>query len=488
VRAAGGASGVDMKVLLINPPAEQLVRESLPPVVEDATGFYPPLGLLYVAAYAEGVDGCEVKVWDCQAQRIGYAELEQKILAWRPDVVGIQAMTFTLIDAHRVARTAKKAVPGCFLVIGGPHATLYPEETAGLADVDAAVVGEGEFPFEALLKALRAGGPVEDLAGVITRKRLTDPRPTGKIRHIQDLDLLKRPSRHLLNPDLYFSPLAAHRRVTTMMSSRGCPGKCVFCDRPQMGKVLRKRSAASVVAEMEFCSREMGIGEIFFYDDTFNIDKMRVLEICERLVSSGIRVRWGIRARVDSMTPEIIRSLGRAGCCRISYGVETGSRRLQKRIRKNLDLDRVRDVFARTRAAGIETLGYFMIGLPSEKKEEVDETIDLMMSLPMDYAHIALFTPYPGTAVYRDALAQGVYPSDYWRDFARRPTPDFTPRYWNENFTDAALHAMLKSAYSRFYRRPGYMLQRLLKVRSAGEFLRKAAVGYKLLSEVAFRR
>ena len=477
-----------MKVLLVNPPSENIIRESLPPVVEDSTGFYPPLGLLYVAAYAEGVDGCEVRVWDCQAERIGYDELERKIRAYGPDVVGIQAMTFTLIDALCVARTAKKAKPSCFVVMGGPHPTLYPEESVLLPDVDCVVRGEGEYPFEALLKAIRSGHSVDGIPGVITRKGVSERQSVEETHHIKNLDVLKRPARHLLDPSLYSSPLASQRHVTTMMSSRGCPGKCIFCDRPQMGKILRKRSAESVVAEMAFCVRELGIGEIIFYDDTFNIDKARVKEICERILCSGLKVRWSIRARIDAMTPEIIRNLGKAGCNRISYGVETGSQRLQKLIRKNLDLDQVREVFAATRREGIETLGYFMIGLPTEKKEEVDETVALMLSMPMDYAHIAVFTPYPGTSIYHDALTQGVYDVDYWRAFARNPTPGFVPRYWNENFTDSMLLEILKSAYSKFYGRPGYMIKRLCKVRSAGELLRKATLGFKLLREVSFAK
>jgi radical SAM superfamily enzyme YgiQ (UPF0313 family) len=476
-----------MKVLLVNPPTDHIIRESLPPVVEDSTGCYPPLGLLYVAAYAEGVAGCEVRVMDCQAERIGCAGLEARIREFGPDVVGIQAMTFTLIDALAVARAAKRANGACFVVMGGPHPTLYPGETAQLPDVDCVVAGEGEFPFEALLTALGSGRAVDGIPGVVTRRGVASGRPAGAIQHIRDLDQLKRPARHLLNPALYSSPLATEHQVTTMMSSRGCPGKCIFCDRPQMGKVMRKRSAESVVSEMAACVRELGIGEILFYDDTFNIDRARVLEICERIRAAGLKVRWGIRARVDTMTPEVIRSLRQAGCSRISYGVETGSPRLQKLIRKNLDLEQVRAVFAQTRNAGIETLGYFMIGLPTETKAEVDETVALLLSMPMDYAHIAVFTPYPGTSIYRDALARGVYDTDHWGEFARHPGPGFVPRYWNENFTDADLLAILRSAYARFYGRPGYMLRRFGKIRSVRELVSKATLGFKLLREVAVR-
>jgi anaerobic magnesium-protoporphyrin IX monomethyl ester cyclase len=477
-----------VNVLLINPPTEHIIRESLPPVVEDSTGVYPPLGLLYVAAYAEAVEGCEVKVIDCPAENLDHKSLAAKIAAFAPEVIGIQAMSFTLVDALMVARCAKGLLPGSLIVMGGPHPTLYPLETAGLPFVDAAVQGEGEYPFASLLEELKAGRSLEGISGIVTKKNAQTGTIPGRFPFIEKLDELRMPARHLLDLSRYTSPLASQKHVTTMMSSRGCPGRCIFCDRPQMGKKFRKRSAGSVFAEMAHCVHELGMGEIIFYDDTFTIDEARVLELCDRIVSSGLRVLWDIRARVDTVTPEMIARLRRAGCMRIHYGVETGSARLQKVIRKNLDLGKVRDVFARTRQEGIETLGYFMMGLPSESRDEIDKTMEMILSLPMDYAHIALFTAYPGTDVYREALASGFYKEDYWRQFACDPRPGFAPRYWNEHFSDAELLALLKQAYGQFYCRPGYVLRRLLRVRSAGELLRKATIGLKLFGGVAFSR
>lgn len=475
-----------MKVLLIHPPMDHIIRNSLPTVVEDSTGVYPPLGLLYVAAYAECVPGCEVTLWDCQAERTGYDELGRRLGDLAPDVVGVQVTTFTLIDAVLTARLVRKMAPGAFIVFGGPHPTLYPRETAQLPEVDAVIVGEGEHPFEALLRALVAGEPPDAVPAVRTRGE-SGQRPV-ELRYIEDMDGLKMPARHLVDLRRYTSPLAADGRVTTMMSSRGCPGRCVFCDRPQMGKRFRKRSAESVVAEMSHCVRDLGIGSIVFYDDTFTIDRDRVIEICDRILDSRLEVSWDIRARIDTVTPEMIRKLRAAGCGRIHYGVETGSPRLQKLIRKNLDLGQVRDVFAFTRREGIETLGYFMIGLPTERREEVEVTLDFMLSLPMDYAHVTLFTPYPGTEIYHQALAEGIYERDYWREFSQDPHPDFAPRFWNEHFSDEELLALMRQAYERFYCRSGYVFRRLIRVRSAGELLRKASVGLKLIREVAFNR
>ncbi len=474
-----------MNVLLINPPSTNIIRESLPPVVEDDTGVYPPLGLLYVAAYAEDVPGCKLKVLDCQAEGIMHENIGERLLEFKPDVIGIQVMTFTLIDAVMAARTAREVSPDAFIVFGGPHATIFPHETIMLPEVDAVVIGEGEYPFASLLEAIQERKPIEPISGILTKQSYLTEQSTTKLRYIEDLDRLKMPAYHFLDLSLYFSPMATHRKVITMMSSRGCPYQCIFCDRPQMGKTFRKRSAENVFQEMLYCVQELRIGEIIFYDDTFTVDKQRVIELCDLIIASKLRVLWDIRARVDTMTNQMINKLSRAGCVRIHYGVETGSQRLQKVLRKNLDLKKVREVFLQTHRKGIETLGYFMIGIPTETEAEQKETLDLMTSLPMDYAHIGIFTPYPGTEIYREALKRGFYTHDYWREFALSPNVDFTPKYWNELCSDEELLVLLKKAYVRFYRRPGYLLHRLLKVRSPLELLQKATLGFKLLREVS---
>jgi len=474
-----------MNVLLINPPAENLIRESLPTVVEDCTGVYPPLGLLYVAAYAESLPGCNLKLLDCQAEHYSHKELASIIRSFAPDVVGIQAMTFTMIDVLKVAENVKIVAPRAIVVAGGPHPTLYPRETVNLAPIDAVVFGEGEIAFQAILQRKERRESLDNIPSVMTKESAKRTDLDLSLQYIPDLNVLKMPSRHLLNLSRYYSPMASSRYVTTMMSSRGCPCRCTFCDRPQMGKVFRKRSAQNVFEEMSYCVKELGIGEIIFYDDTFTIDQGRVLELCDILEHEKLQVRWDIRARVDTMTPEMIRCLKRAGCVRIHYGVESGNARIQKEIRKNLNLDQVKEVFLATHKEGIETLGYFMIGLPTETLADVEMSLDLLVNLEMDFASITVFTPYPGTEIYKQAVVEGIYKKDYWREFACNPTPEFIPKFWNEHFSDVQLWDLLKLGYKRFYRRPRYILNRVLRIKSPVEFTRKVILGVKLLREVS---
>lgn len=470
-----------MKVLLINPPCQYMLRGDVPAVVMDETGAYPPLGLLYVAAHAETVADVEVSVMDCGPQGVTHADLGEEIRRRCPDVVGIQVMTFTLIDAMKVAQAVKAVCPETPVVFGGPHATIFPHETLALPAVDYVVCGEGEYHFANLLMAIRDGKVPPSISGLVCN----GVQEAGvSLEYIEDLDQLPRPARHLLPLDIYTSPMAKRNPVTTMMSSRGCSGKCTFCDRPQMGKRFRKRSAKSVVDEMEHCVRDLGISEIIFYDDTFTLDRKRVLEICDLIDARKLKVHWDIRARVDTVTPEMLARLRRAGCYRIHYGVESGSPIIQKTIKKYLKLDRVREVFKQSRKLGIETLGYFMIGLPGEDEQELQKTLDMMCSIPMDYAHIAVLTPYPGTPIYYDGLACGLYDQDFWREYAANPTADFVPRSWTEYFTEEQLQAKLVEAYKRFYFRPSYILRRLTKVRSLGELFGKGRLGLKMFSSM----
>ena len=304
---------------------------------------------------------------------------------------------------------------------------------------------------------------------------------------IENLDELRMPARRLLNLSSYTSPLAAHQRVTTMMSSRGCPGRCSFCDRPQMGKRFRKRSAEGVVREMAHCAVELGLGEIAFYDDTFTIDKSRVMEICDRNIVSGLRVHWDIRARVDTVTPEMLGALRSAGCVRIHHGVETGSARLQKVIRKNLDLEEDPGRLCADQAGRDRGAGLFHDRASLGEAREIDETLEMILSLPrtmptspsLPRTREPMSIARPLRAAFTKRITGGI---------RRDPRPGFTPRYWNEHFSDAELLALLKRAYGHVYCRPGYVLRRLLRVRSAGDLICKAPLGLKLLGEVAFSR
>nr|HPJ72789.1 radical SAM protein [bacterium] len=200
----------------------------------------------------------------------------------------------------------------------------------------------------------------------------------------------------------------------------------------------------------------------------------------DEIIRRRLDIGWDIRARVDCVDAPMLERLRRAHCERIHYGVEAGTEKILAVLNKGITLDQVRETFAATKKLGIETLGYFMIGAPSETRDDIMRTIDFALSLRADFVHITILCPFPNTEIYARGLSQGIFPRDYWREFARDPRPGFTPPFWNENFSDEELQELLRYAYRKFYTRPSYILNKLSEVRSWGEFRRKARAGLKI--------
>ena len=457
-----------------------MITTNVPSVVDEETGLYPPLGLLYVASFAEHQTSHTIQVLDCLVDRPSYAHLEEEIRKRNPDLVGIQATTFTLIDTILTAKAVKRVDPSIPVVVGGPHVLIYPEETLAIREVDYIIRGEAEESFSGLIEALDHGGDLNLIPG-LGYKSNGDLRLNPAPLLIDDLDRLPIPARHLVPQERYHSVLAELTPITTMMTSRGCPMQCIFCDRPHLGKRFRYRSAESVTDEMALCC-DLGIKEIFVYDDTFSIRKDRVLDICQAINDRKIDIRWDIRAHINTIDEEVLDALASAGCLRIHYGVESGNREILKVLRKGIDLERTRRVFHMTRDRGITTLAYFMIGNPGETRRQIEETFRFARMLDPDFVHISLTTPFPGTELYRLGLQNGLYTRDYWRDFARCPQPGFVPRVWEEVLSREELIRMMRRGYRRFYMRPGYLVKRLWAVRSWDELRRKTKAGLRLLS------
>ncbi|MEE9613353.1 MAG: radical SAM protein, partial [Thermodesulfobacteriota bacterium] len=246
-----------------------------------------------------------------------------------------------------------------------------------------------------------------------------------------------------------------------------------------LGKTFRARSPENVVDELEECAR-MGIHDFLFYDDTFTVNRQRVVAICDGIVRRKLDIGWDIRARVDTVTEEMLRALKAAGCRGIHYGVEAGTEKILEVLNKNIGIGRVKEVFELTRKYDIPILAYFMIGNPTETEEDIHETFEVMKSLNPDYVHMTILTPFPATRIYYDGLKSGVIKKDYWREFAEEPTPEFVPPHWGEIFTREELGELLVKGYRDFYLRPSYILKRITKVRSFGELKKKAAAGLKV--------
>lgn len=468
-----------MKVLLINPPIDNMITTNVPTYVDEERGYNPPLGIMYVAAYAEKYTDHTIEILDVLAEELDNNEVEEEVRKRKPDVVGITAMTFTLIDVIKIAKIIKKVDDDIKIVLGGPHVHIYPNETINIPEIDFLVLGEGEITFTELIQNIDNYDILKNVKGVVF-KNDGEIINTGQRDFIENLDSIPFPARHLTKVGLYNSLLARRSTVTTMMTTRGCPYKCIFCDRPHLGKVFRARTAENVVREMEECV-EMGINEFILYDDTFTIDRQRVLDICKLIKDKGLDIGWDIRARVNTVDKEMLIKLKTAGCERIHYGIESANPDILKLLNKGITISQVEKAFEMTKKAGIETLAYFMIGSPTETREQILNTINFAKRLKPDYVHFSITTPFPATQLYYMGMEQGVFEEDYWKEFAINPLEDFIPQPWDAVLSREELMELLEYAYTSFYVRPSYIFKKMTKVRSVDEFTRKAKAGLKLL-------
>ncbi len=472
------------RVLLINPPRFSELIGKNPAIVEKHRGFNPPLGILSLAGYIERHSAYPIRVVDAQPSAYTYEQLEAMLAQGEPaDVVGITAMTFTLIDVFKTTRLIRKIMPTAKIVLGGPHVHLYPDETIRRPEVDFLMQGEGELAFLQLLNNLDNPGAWPAIKGLVYLDKDNRIRNNGIAPSMEQLDKLGFPARHLVNVRDYTSLLGRENVITTMFTSRGCPFRCTFCDRPYSPVLsgFRWRSAISVADEMEVCL-SLGIKEAFIYDDTFTVRRDRVFELCDEIERRKINFRWDVRAHVNTVTPDLLARMKQAGCDRIHYGVECGNDRMLKVIKKNATIARVRQAVGWTRQVGMEVLCYFIIGQQTETAADIADSMSLARALNPNYVHFTIFCPYPGTEIYFEGLKRGVIKEDVWRKFSQDPRDGFELPVWEENFTRQELREMLVKCYKAFYLRPAFLARSLLRVRGFGELKRKMRAGLSVIT------
>ncbi len=470
-----------MKVLLLRPLIQHIVFYDTPKNIEESSGHInqPPLGLLYVAACAEEGTDHEIALLDCVAEGItDNSVLEARIRKIDPDLVAVQSMTTSLQDTVLTVRCVKRIREDIPVVVGGIHPTIYPEETLALPGVDYVFQGEAEASFVEFLKHF---GDKEALANI---KGLAFEREgaivnTGQSDIIRELDDLPFPARHLTPVHAYrFSLMESP--FTTIITSRGCPYKCTFCDRAFLSNLYRTRSAKNVVDEMEHCYREYGISNFYFQDDTFTVKKRHVREFCEEIKARNCQFKWGARSRVDFVDAELLAAMKEAGCQRLDVGVESGSQETLDRTQKGSSVGLSESFLHTTREVGIDTLGYYMLGFPGESKQQIQQTVDLSLRMNPSYALFLKFLCLPATKIYEDAVREG-FIDDYWREFAKAPTDDFFPKRWNTAFSPEELDAVIAQAYRRFYLRPSYLLKQLLGIRTWDHVMMQVKVAFSIM-------
>ncbi len=438
-----------MKAVLIFPPFP--LHERYRKKVKNVGGHLPPLGACYLAAVLEKA-GHKVKIIDAAPENLFEEEVVEKTLEFNPDFVGMTALTPNFHRVEKICLLLKEKSPETFLALGGPHASMMPEETLQKTQADVVIVGEGENVIVDLVKNCKE--PVKD-----------------KIVHaglVEDLDSLPYPSRHLLNMSLY-SSLANNykvdKKVLNVLGSRGCPFNCTFCCKAVVGRTYRHRSVANIIEELKQLKRDYGTKEVSFWDELFTIDRKWVMELCKEM--EKLDLAWSCETRAHLVDEEMLAALKKAGCWNIFVGIEAGDQTLLDNIKKGETIEQLRKGIRLIQKAGIEIRGSFMLGLPGETPELAKKTIDFAIELNPDYAQFSLTTPYPGTELFGHAKKYGKLKKDYSKYSMWKVV--FLPFGYE---SEEQLLKMQSTAFRRFYFRPKYVLGKVLKIRSFGDIKR----------------
>ena len=442
-----------MKIFLVNPP--QLTRYP-----------QPPMGLAMMGAVLER-EGYQVAILDANALGLQPEEVAPRVAD--ADVVGLTAITPTINTAISIARHLKQANPHLTIILGGPHATLLPEETLATApDIDIIVRGEGEGTFIKLLRAWEQEQPLANIPAISYRqngKVTSTPAGTTTV----DLDSLPFFAYHLL-PRQKYKPHPPYGRAlpfAAIITSRGCPYNCSYCSKPVFGNRFRGQSPERVVEEIDYYQDRFGIKELAFYDDVFTLNKERAYAIADGILKRGLKLSWTCETRVNLVDKELLRHIKQAGCYSIAYGIESGSQEILNTLDKDISLEQVEEAVRLSQEVNLQTIGYFMIGSPGESPETVSQTIQFAKKLKLDFAQFSVTMPFPGTRLYRLYLDSRKDSRILWESFVYdRAGSEIAPVFETSVLSRTDLQYWIRRAYKEFYLRPSHLWQQIRQTTS----------------------
>lgn len=477
-----------MKILLINPPTTHLAVTSKEwmTTAEDI-GAFPPIGLMYLAGSLRASTDAKIEIIDMVLEHITLAELEERVKESAPDIVGLTAFTPMFYDVMEVAKLVKRVKRDCHLCLGGAHTGTYPLETIAKAEIDSILLGESEYNFVTLVQALAKGEDLRNVPGLLYKDRAGKISAIPQPGYISDIDSIPFPAFDLLPFKRYFSAIGTGNPVGTISSSRGCPYECTFCCKPY--RTYRMRSARNIIQEMRLYY-EKGIREFFFFDDMFNINPGRVVEISEAILLSAMgSIVWSFRGRVDQVSGDMFRKAKESGCRQVLFGVETATDEGLRLIKKKITTKQVLDAVRMAKRSGIETNTNWIIGFPHHRsKKDIEELIRFAKKVDSDYAQFNILIPYEGTEIYEQGVRQKVLERNFWRDYTLNPVPHALIPVWEEFLSREVLSGLLRLCYAGFYFRPHKILKNMLTVKSLAHLMRKVKGATVLLGLGGYRK
>lgn len=411
-----------------------------------------PLGLMYIASYLRSKrKDVEIRIFDMRvsSEDLLYSTLKE----FSPDIVGISAITVERDSLSFIAKRVKEFRRDCIVIAGGPHPTAFLDEVLDDRNIDYVISGEGEVAFFELFNTIVDGGDINNIKGVGFREG-EEKKFVPRKEYIDPLDNLPFPAWDLVVPTLYYRRTSMSnygiRRYANILTSRSCPYRCIYCHNI-FGKGFRARSAENVIEEIKYLSSKYNIEEVEIVDDVFNFDIKRAKDFFNLSQKNGVSLKYSFPngLRGDRLDEELIKIMKDSGTVMVTIAVESASKRIQKMIRKNLDLQKTSQFISLFDRTEILTRGFFMLGFPEETEEEIKETIDFACSSSLHIGMFYLPIPFKGTELY-DMVRNRI-------DFRGFSTEDFeyvSSRFNVSRIEYNRLKELQASAYRRFYANP----------------------------------
>lgn len=458
------------RILLIYPPSPVINREDrcqqptkellvIPPL--------PPTDLMYLASIAESC-GFEAIIRDYSQG--GNFETDLKEI--QPNYLVANIATPTFQSDMMAVKQAKEIVPNvCTIVKGAPFLTYNTNTIYENPFVDYVIIGEPELT----LKDILDGVPNSEILGICYRENF-QPVKNEKRPFIENLDILPFPARHLVDNCIYRRPDNGKVQAVVKVA-RGCPFHCFFClATPVSGSKVRVRSAENIVAELKECVEKYNIRNFLFWSDIFNLNREWTIELCKKIIESGLKITWSSNTRADTMDEELAKIMYKSGCRLVSIGVESGSQMMLDKIGKGTTLDEIRNTVKILKKNKIKIYNYFVIGLPWETEETVEETIKFAIELDSNFISFYTATPLPGTKYFAYAMLNKLVEGNL--DFR---SAYYEPTVRSESLSKERIFELHKQAVKRFYLRPKFILETLLSLRSFVEIKNYFIAGMNLI-------
>ncbi len=431
----------------------------------------PPLHYGYLAASLPV--SCNVSLIDMLRDNMDENCLLKEISSKRFDLICLSGYSKDIVPIRNLSGKLKEHFPESIIVLGGVQSSLMPEATLEFVEpnVDFCFTGDGENSLAKFVVNTECSNFSHDILREIPGLvfRLDEKIVKNPAELIVDLDSIPFPKWDLMPPASYpKSPHGAFFRqfpYAATYATRGCPFPCTFCSASRVsGKTVRHRSVENIMEEIKFLNKNYGVKEIHFEDDNFSVKRKLLVEFCEALLKEDLGITWSFPngLRLEILDLDELRLMRRAGCYAVNVGVESGSDRILKRMKKGVTTEKMRESIARVKKAGIDIGGFFIIGFPSETKEDILQTIKYTKTLELDRIGVSYFQPYPGTKEYDDLVKCGKFSYD----MSLMKLSLHTINYINDNLTKGQLHWLRRKAFFTFYFRLNIFVKLLKEVKN----------------------